>query len=127
MGGWPGGCTFLGYRPDVDRILRELALLVHPARQEPLGRVLLEAAAAGVAVIATDVGGTREIFPPECRAARLVPPEDAPALARAIAELLADPPERARLAAAARRRIEQCFDHTRAAAMLVQQYEAVSG
>jgi len=36
--------------------------LLHGARQEPLGRVLLEAAASHVAVIATDVGGTSEIF-----------------------------------------------------------------
>ncbi|MGA2620857.1 MAG: glycosyltransferase family 4 protein [Thermoguttaceae bacterium] len=123
-GALAGRLHFLGFRLDVDRILSELTLLVHPARQEPLGRVLLEAAAAGVAVIATDVGGTREIFPPECRAARLVPPESAPALARAIAELLADPRERARLATAARGRIEQCFDRTRAAAALVEQYES---
>ena len=62
-GALSGRVHFLGFRNDVPRLLNELDLLVHPARQEPLGRVLLEAAAAGVAVIATDVGGTREIFP----------------------------------------------------------------
>ena len=61
----PARVHFLGVRNDVCRLLDELTLLVHPARQEPLGRVLLEAAAAGVAVIATDVGGTPEIFPPD--------------------------------------------------------------
>ena len=81
---------------------------MHPARQEPLGRVLLEAAAAGVAVVATDVGGTPEIFPPDSESARLVPPDDAAALAAAMLELLDDEALRAgcRLPpAAARKRI----------------------
>jgi glycosyltransferase involved in cell wall biosynthesis len=54
---------FLGERSDVAELLPEFAILAHPARQEPLGRVLLEAAACGVAVVATEVGGTGEIFP----------------------------------------------------------------
>jgi glycosyltransferase involved in cell wall biosynthesis len=41
-----GHVHFLGVRSDVDRLLNEISLLAHPARQEPLGRVLLEAAAA---------------------------------------------------------------------------------
>lgn len=113
----------IGPREDVDRLLNELTLLVHPARQEPLGRVLLEAAAAGVPIIATDVGGTREIFPAESEAARLVPPDDPAALARVIAELLGDEAERARLGEAARRRAIEAFDHHRATAALAGHYE----
>ena len=82
-----------------------MTLLVHPARQEPLGRVLLEAAATGTAIIATDVGGTREIFPPEGASASLVPPDDAAVLAQEIQRLLDDESERQRLRAAARARI----------------------
>ena len=59
-----GHVHLLGVRRDVPEILNELTLLLHTARQEPLGRVLLEAAASQVPVIATDVGGTREIFTP---------------------------------------------------------------
>ena len=81
-------------------LLNELTLLGHAARQEPLGRVLLEAAAAGVAVVATDVGGTREIFPTEADAARLVPPDDAATLAAAMLELLGKPDARSPGAAA---------------------------
>ena len=59
---------FLGVRHDVPAILNELTVLMHGARQEPLGRVLLEAAASQVPVIATRVGGTGEIFePPDSR------------------------------------------------------------
>lgn len=52
---------WLGRRTDVSRILSESTLLLHGARQEPLGRVLLEAAACGCPFVATDVGGSKEI------------------------------------------------------------------
>jgi glycosyltransferase involved in cell wall biosynthesis len=122
-----GRLHFVGFRHDVDRLLNELSLLVHPARQEPLGRVLIEAAASGTAVVATDVGGTREIFPPPCRAARLVPADDPRALASAVAEFLANPPLRASLAGAARRRAEQAFDADHVVPKLVEHYWQVLG
>ena len=117
-----GRLHLLGPRADVDRLLNELTLLVHPARQEPLGRVLLEAGAAGVAVIATDVGGTREIFLPGCEAARLTAPDDPAALAVAVEDLLSDAAARARLGVMARRRIEEAFDRRRATLALVEHY-----
>jgi len=122
-----GRLHFLPARDDVARILNELTLLVHPARQEPLGRVLLEAAAAGLAVVATDVGGTREIFPPECQAARLVPPDDAQAMSTTVGELLCNSAERRRLAENARRRAEEVFDRRQSAAGLLKHYEEVIG
>jgi glycosyltransferase involved in cell wall biosynthesis len=118
-----GRVHFLGLRRDVARLLNEVVLLVHPARQEPLGRVLLEAAASGVPVVATAVGGTGEIFAPGT--ARLVPPDDPTALAGAIDELLGDAALRAALAAAARRRAEAVFDIRKTAAAMVEHYEAV--
>jgi len=119
----PGRFHFLGYRNDVAEMLNELTLLVHPARQEPLGRVLLEAAAAGVAVIATDVGGTREIFPPNSQSARLVAPDDCNALAAAISELLREESLRSNLSTAARRRASDAFGLDRAVGKLVEHYE----
>ena len=64
-------------------------LLVAPSRAESLPYIILEAAAAAVPLITTNVGGIPEVFGPQ--ASRLVPPGDAPALARAIAAALADP------------------------------------
>ena len=125
-GALAGRFHFLGLRDDVAEILGELTLLVHPARQEPLGRVLVESAAAGAAVIATDVGGTPEIFPPQSNSARLIPPDEPGALATAILELIGDEGLRHRLAAAARRRAEEAFDAGRAAAGLVKQYREIS-
>ena len=117
----------LGYRDDVNRLLNELTLLVHPARQEPLGRVLLEAAASGVAVVASDVGGTTEIFPNSSRAARLVQPNDAEALAAAIEDLLGNPAARGSMGGSARRRVEEAFAIETAAAGLIGQYHEVLG
>jgi glycosyltransferase involved in cell wall biosynthesis len=87
----------------------------------------LEAAAAGVAIVATDAGGTREIFPQRSEAACLVPPDDAQALAAAIARLLGDAAERRRLAENARRRAEQAFDLPQAIDGLLGHYEELSG
>ena len=77
------------------------------------------------ACASSDVGGTREIFPPESDSARLVPPEDPVALARAMAELLSDSATCQELARRARRRAEEAFDHHRAAAGLLAHYRAV--
>ncbi|MGH7127811.1 MAG: glycosyltransferase family 4 protein [Planctomycetaceae bacterium] len=104
----------LGYRDDVAWIMNEVDLLVHPARQEPLGRVLLEAAAAGLPIVATTVGGTEEILR-DGESARLVPPDDPHSLAAAIIELHDDPHKRSRFAAAARARIETAFTIQQAA------------
>jgi glycosyltransferase involved in cell wall biosynthesis len=120
-----GRVHFLGLRNDVGRLLSELTLLVHPARQEPLGRVLLEAAAAGLGVVATLVGGTPEIFPPASESARLVPPNDAKTLAAAIVELMGDAALRRRLATAARRRAEEQFDIRASTGALLQHYRAL--
>lgn len=117
-----GHVHFLGVRGDVDQLLNEVALLVHPARQEPLGRVLLEAAAAGVPVVATDVGGTREIFPRTTDSACLVPPDEPAALAAAIGGLLMAADRRAALGRAARARAEQAFAAERAAESLARHY-----
>ena len=107
------------------RLLGELSLLVHAARQEPLGRVLLEAAAAGVPIIATDVGGTQEIFPPEQIAARLVPPGDSDSLAAAMLEMLGDPALQSRLSTAVRCCAEEQFDIRVAVAGLIHHYRAI--
>ncbi len=117
-----GRVHFLGPRNDVPQLLTECTLLVHAARQEPLGRVLLEAAASGLAVVATDVGGTHEIFPTESDGAILFAVDDVEALATTMVSLLEDEPRRQSLCEAARRRAETAFDIRHAAARLIEQY-----
>lgn len=98
----------VGYRDDVERWMNEADLLVHPAKQEPLGRVLLESAASGLAIVATNVGGTKEILR-DGESAWLIEPGNARELAEAVVELAADPDARRRLAAEARHRVVQDF------------------
>jgi len=53
---------WLGRREDVADLMRLADVLLHPARQEPLGRVLLEASASALPIITTNVGGSAEIL-----------------------------------------------------------------
>jgi glycosyltransferase involved in cell wall biosynthesis len=80
---------FAGQRDDVPALLRLCAVVVLPSRQEAFGRVLIEAMAAGVPVIASAVGGIPEVCV-DGVTALLVPPEDPEALAVAIALTLTD-------------------------------------
>jgi glycosyltransferase involved in cell wall biosynthesis len=120
-----GRVHFLGAREDVSDLLCECEILVHAARQEPLGRVLLEAAASGIAIVATDVGGTREIFPTEGDGAALVQPNDSSALATEVGSILTNDQRRRGMAHAARRRAQAAFDIEFAAKLLIQLYQAV--
>ncbi|MBW3595829.1 MAG: glycosyltransferase family 4 protein [Planctomycetes bacterium] len=120
-----GRAHFLGVRRDVARLLSELTLLVHASRQEPLGRVLLEAAAAGVPLVASDVGGTTEILPRSDYADLLTPPDDQDSLAVAVTALLNDPAAREQWATRLRRRAEDAFQAAGAAERLLEHYGAV--
>lgn len=91
----------LGFREDVPVILNEVDLVVHTAHQEPLGRVLLEAASCGRAIVATEVGGTGEILTDQVSAV-LVRPDDLEALIAAIRRMLTDREFRIRLGQQAR-------------------------
>jgi len=120
-----GRCHFLGCRDDLPGVLPSLDLLVHAARQEPLGRVLLEGAASGIAIVATDVGGTREIFPASSEAAIVVPADNAPSLSAAISRIMGDSELRNQLGRAARQRAEEAFGIQEAALRLANHYQIV--
>jgi L-malate glycosyltransferase len=92
---------FLGHCDDVGTLLREADLFVLPSRSEASPNSVLEAMAAGVPIVASAVGGLLELVQPG-RTGLLVPPNDAPSLARAIESLLADPGRARALGAAAR-------------------------
>jgi glycosyltransferase involved in cell wall biosynthesis len=82
-------------------------ILVMPSRAESLPYVVLEAAAAGMPIVATRVGGIPEIFGPQ--SSRLIPPDDATALANAIGAALADPADLTRAAETLKARVRTHF------------------
>jgi glycosyltransferase involved in cell wall biosynthesis len=79
---------FLGAMPARHGFARGL-VMVAPSRAESLPYIVLEAAAAAVPLITTNVGGIPEVFGPQ--SARLIPPGDPAALASALGAALADP------------------------------------
>ena len=85
--------------------LAESEVFVLPSLSEGRPNVLLEAMAAGVAVVATEIDGVRETVADGVEA-WLVPPGDPDALANALGDALARPEERLQRAKAARRRID---------------------
>lgn len=89
---------FAGFRKDLPRWMGALDLLVHPAYLEGLGVSLLQAAAAGVPIIASRAGGMPEAVR-DGRNGLLVPPGDVAALRAALSRLIDDAPLRTRLAA----------------------------
>ena len=81
---------FGGFRDDLERILPCLDLVVHPAEMEGLGVSLLQAAAAGVPIVATRVGGIPEIVSDGVNG-YLVAAGDAGAITERATRILSDP------------------------------------
>jgi glycosyltransferase involved in cell wall biosynthesis len=96
-----GRVSFLGRRDDVPTVLAASDLLVVPSTAEPFGRVIIEAFAAGVPVIASQSGGPLEIIE-ERVTGMLVPVGDAGAFADAAYHLLSDPQAREAMVSHAR-------------------------
>jgi glycosyltransferase involved in cell wall biosynthesis len=66
--------TFLGWRDDVESILRAAHLMVHLPRAEGFGLSVMEALGCGVPVVAADIGGLRDVV--AGRVGSLVDPDD---------------------------------------------------
>lgn len=81
--------TFLGWRDDVPEIMQLLDIFVLPSLNEGMGRVLVEAMAAGKAIVASDTGGIPDLII-HGHNGLLVPPKDSNRLAEAIITLLKD-------------------------------------
>jgi len=119
---------FLGTRNDMPQLMPELSLLIHTAKQEPFGRVLLEAAACGVPIIATNVGGTAEMFPRELLdGAYLVSVGDSFSVKESARRILREPELAAAMSIAGRNRITTAFSVEQSAAGLLRHYAEVSG
>jgi glycosyltransferase involved in cell wall biosynthesis len=99
-----GRLLFTGQRNDVPQIMREIDISVQPSLSESFSNTLLESMANGLPVVATNVGGNPEVVT-DGENGILVPPADAAALTRGMAQLLDSPDLGQRLGRAARERV----------------------
>ncbi len=97
-----------GFLPNPFPLVRRLDVLVHPALRDPFPLALLEGMALARPIVAAAVGGIPEMLV-DGESGRLVPPDDARALAASVVELLRDDAGRHALGAAAFRRLETTF------------------
>lgn len=104
-----GLLQWLGHVDDMPALLRSVDIVALPSYREGLPKGLIEAAASGCALIATDVPGCREVVEHEVDGLR-VPVKDGVALANAIDRLVRDAGLRARLGAEARNKALALFD-----------------
>jgi glycosyltransferase involved in cell wall biosynthesis len=102
------GVTWHGRVSDVARVWREHHIAMLLSYREGLPRSLVEAAAAGRPIVATDVAGCREVVR-DGKEGILVPLGDSEATAQALVRLAADPALRARMGAAAYARFRERF------------------
>jgi glycosyltransferase involved in cell wall biosynthesis len=116
------GIRFLGARDDVARLYAGMDILVLASRREGFPLTPMEAAAMGVPVVATDIGGCRQVVD-DGATGLLVPVGDPVALAAAIERLAMDPAERQRLGTAARRKAQDSFDQGRCIDITLATYE----
>jgi len=100
--------SFMGNRKDVPELLKIMDLFVLCSNSEGFPVSILEAMAAGVPVVATNVGGVKEALA-DGLAGRLVSPANPKELADAMMEVLADPDTRRKFKEAARELINEYF------------------
>lgn len=94
--------TFVGFRDDIPALLDEVDIVVHSHRApEPFGLAVVEALLMEKPVITSDLGGPAEIIT-DGETGLLIPPGDAPSLARSIVGLVRDPARRIALGRAGR-------------------------
>lgn len=112
---------FHGMQDDVRPWLADSDLFVLSSLSEGVSITLLEAMAAGLPVVATDVGGNREVVR-EGETGTLVPVGDAAALADAMVAILVDPDRARRMGTAGRARVDSDFNIDRTVAAYQQAY-----
>jgi glycosyltransferase involved in cell wall biosynthesis len=119
-----GAVRYLGVRGDVRDLMAVADVVVLPSYREGIPRVLIEAAAMGRPLVATDVPGCREVVRNGVNGF-LVPARDAVALAEAIESLLKNPKLRAEFGAASRRLAEERFSDQRVVGCILDLYRAL--
>jgi glycosyltransferase involved in cell wall biosynthesis len=115
--------SFADWANDTSEVYAALDLLVHTSRSDGTSLVVQEAMACGKPVVGMAVGGVREMIENE-HTGMLVQKDDWEELGKQVIDLLQQPKVLKQMAAAARKRAEECFNvlnNTRQTAKLLQQ------
>ncbi|HLX86757.1 MAG TPA: glycosyltransferase [Terriglobales bacterium] len=121
--GLGASAIFLGDRQDMPAVLASLDLAVNTSDSESLSNVILEAMAAGLPVVAYDVGGNSELLNPERGA--LIPAGDETGFAAAIIRLLTDSALRQQQGSKARQYAQENFSLARVRQRYIDLYRAL--
>ena len=122
--GCAGAVEFAGRVADPGAYYRRAAMFVLPSRVEGMSNALLEAQAWGLPCVVSDIPGNRCVVD-DGQNGRVVPVDDATALAAAILQLLDDPALRSELGHQARGRAEREYDIHRVVDRLVKLYQHI--
>lgn len=114
---------FLGRQDDVPKLLAASDISVLPSHEEGFSNVILESMAAGLPVVATDVGGNREAIL-DGITGWLIPHKDPGALAAKIIDLLRDPAKAKEWGIGGRERVNRMFTVKRMVAAHINLYES---
>jgi sugar transferase (PEP-CTERM/EpsH1 system associated) len=117
---------FAGYREDRERLLHAMNVFALTSRSEGMPLSVLEAWAAGVPVLAANVGGLPDLIE-EGRTGRLIDSSDPDTWARAILILLDDSESAASMSAAAKAHVEQFFSRSAMTQAYARRYRALLG
>ncbi len=124
--GLSGSVVFAGFRTDIDRLLPGADILAQASYTEGMPNVVLEACAAGLPVVATDVGGTNEIIEQGANGF-LVPAGNPAALADRLLDLVRAPELRRAMGARGRELVRSRFSFARQAVEYEQIFDALAG
>lgn len=116
-------CTLLcgkAPRNEIPALLSQADIFVNPSYSEGLPTTVLEAAASGAAIIATDVGGTREIID-DGISGLVIPPKKPEILRDALLRLINDPQLRRKIGTSAKEQVQKKFDWE----LVTQQYHSL--
>ncbi len=114
--------TFAGYREDIESAIAGMDVVVLPSEEEPFGRVLIEAGAASVPVVACDDAGPGEIVL-DGKTGLLVPVGDIGSIAEAIVQLAFDRKKARRMGRNAHERVCTHFTSKRTARKIEAIYD----
>jgi len=118
-------CHFPGNLSRLADVYRAIDVFTMPSLWEGLSLAMLEAMAAGLPMVATEVGGARDVLG-DSRYGLLVQPRDPDMLAQAIARLLADPASCAALAAAGCNQVRRHYSVTALTSQLSDLYRSAT-